>query len=270
MGQPTLKIHDCGDLKGTVVAFGGPSSNLHAVNALAEVTRELTRDNVICTGDVMAYCADPGATWTRTSEIAGTIVAGNCEKQLGTLDEGCGCGFEAGSTCDLASRAWYAHAATEAGPFRQAMLSCPDIATFTLNGQRVAVIHGGVQEIARFIWPTSTQDVFRQEIRAINAACGAVDMVISGHCGIAFQRQIDDVLWINAGSIGLPPHDGRPQTRYLRLDGQGAVLERLSYDAEAAARAMRDAGLVQGYDICLETGYWPSEDVLPAQLRRAA
>jgi len=34
--------------------------------------------------------------------------------------------------------------------------------------------------------------------------------------------------------------------------------------------AMRRAGLVQGYDTALSTGYWPSEDVLPADLRVAA
>ena len=33
-------------------------------------------------------------------------------------------------------------------------------------------------------------------------------------------------------------------------------------------RAMRSAGLTQGYDTALQTGNWPSEDVLPKELRR--
>ena len=46
------------------------------------------------------------------------------------------------------------------------------------------------------------------------------------------------------------------------------TFERLSYDVEAAVAAMKAAGLVQGYEIALETGVWPSEDVLPDALKR--
>lgn len=39
--------------------------------------------------------------------------------------------------------------------------------------------------------------------------------------------------------------------------------------AEIRAAAMVAAGLTQGYDAALLSGYWPSEEVLPPDLRRA-
>jgi hypothetical protein len=54
----------------------------------------------------------------------------------------------------------------------------------------------------------------------------------------------------------------------VRLDDTGAHILRLSYDPAPSLAAMRAAGLTQGYDRALETGLWPSEDVLPPQMRR--
>ena len=54
------------------------------------------------------------------------------------------------------------------------------------------------------------------------------------------------------------------------LEGGRPRLLRLAYDHAAAAADMRAAGLTQGYDRALETGWWPSEDVLPPALRRAS
>jgi hypothetical protein len=92
--------------------------------------------------------------------------------------------------------------------------------------------------------------------------------VISGHCGIAFSRDIGDVKWITAGAIGLPPHDGRRETRFTVLTGGDIRIERLRYDVAGAHDAMIAAGLTQGYHTALTRGLWPSEDILPRALRR--
>jgi len=73
----------------------------------------------------------------------------------------------------------------------------------------------------------------------------------------------------DAGVIGMPPHDCAPATRYAHLAGGAAELHRLEYDHGAARAEMIAAGLTQGYDAALGTGYWPSEDLLPDDLRMA-
>ena len=52
------------------------------------------------------------------------------------------------------------------------------------------------------------------------------------------------------------------------LENKKTQFHHLSYDYHAASQAMKDAGLRQGYQNSLVDGYWPSEEVLPAELRR--
>ena len=122
-------------------------------------------------------------------------------------------------------------------------------------------------DVSAFLWSTSPTDVFEVEWQALEQITGPVDHIIAGHCGIPFIRDTPRGQWINAGVIGMPPHDGRQQTRYAILDGGEVQMHRLSYDVAGAAQAMQDAGLPEGYRRGLTSGYWPSEDVLPSALR---
>lgn len=264
-----MDIADLGELTGDVLLFGGPYSNAQATRALLARASGMAPANVICTGDIVAYCADPLDTIAMIRGHGMTVVAGNTEKQLAAGAEDCGCGFEAGSFCDRLSAGWYAFAgASVTDPDRAWLGARPDIAVFRHARRRYAVIHGGVSDIARFLWPVSPEAAFREEIALIEAQTGPVDQVIAGHSGLAFQRQIGARLWTNAGVIGLPPHDGRPMTRYAVLSADGIRFHRLAYDHKAARDAMQAAGLTQGYDQSLSSGIWPSEDVLPPELRR--
>ncbi|WP_425070852.1 metallophosphoesterase family protein [Sagittula sp. S175] len=88
-----------------VMVFGGPVSNLQAVQALrAEAAaRGIPAERVVCTGDVVAYCGDPAATVAEVRDWGCHVLAGNCERQLAENAEDCGCGFDEGSTCDVLS-----------------------------------------------------------------------------------------------------------------------------------------------------------------------
>ncbi|MGR3712208.1 MAG: metallophosphoesterase family protein [Shimia sp.] len=268
-----MTIRDLGELSGEVLLFGGPYSNLQATEAVLAVAdaRGVAAQNVICTGDVVAYCAEPAQTVACIRASEAVLVAGNCERQLAAGAMDCGCGFEAGTTCDVLSAGWYAHVDREIGITDRAwMADLPDIVVFRHNAKRVAVIHGGVTDIARFLWSTSDEAAFEEEISAIVGKVGAVDMVIAGHSGIAFQRDVAGVQWINAGVIGMPGHSGRQKTEFVVLSDAGAEILALDYDVQTASEKMRSVGLQQGYQKALLSGYWPSEDVLPPDLRLAS
>lgn len=264
-----MRTIDLGILDGAVLLFGGVHSNLHALRALFQKANDLgiPPQRMVCTGDVVAYCAQPAECVDMIRRSGIHIVAGNCERQLAEGAMTCGCGFEAGSTCDRLSAGWFAHADAHIGlSDRKWMAGLPDMIRFSHSGRDHAVIHGGATDISRFIWSVSPDITFAEEAAEIERYCGPVDAVVAGHCGIAFMRPgLPD--WINPGAIGLPPHDGGLQTRFAVLTGQGCRIERLNYDAQGAARQMQKAGLVQGYDRTLLTGFWPSEEVLPPQLR---
>lgn len=263
-------LRDLGVINGPVLLFGGPYSNAQATRALfAEAkARRISGGDMICTGDVVAYGAAPQVTVEMIRRSGAAVVAGNCEKQLGAGASDCGCGFAADSACDRLSRGWYAHAARHVDATSRAwMRACPDVISFRHQGARYAVVHGGMTDVARFVWPSSEEAVFDAEWRAVETAIGPVDHIIAGHCGLAFIRETARGRWINPGVIGMPPNDGRQQTRFGLLDGGEVRIHRLTYDAEAAATEMGRAGLTQGYETALLSGYWPSEEILPEVLR---
>ncbi|MFT4715275.1 MAG: hypothetical protein ACI861_000664 [Paracoccaceae bacterium] len=66
----------------------------------------------------------------------------------------------------------------------------------------------------------------------------------------------------------MPPNDGNRDTCFSVLDGDSVHFERLKYDVASAVGAMEQAGLRQGYQESLKSGYWPNEDVLPKSMRR--
>lgn len=267
-----MKHHDLGVLDGDVLLFGGPYSNSHALEALLAQAQAagIGGARIICTGDVVAYCGAPRACVDMMRASGAAVLAGNCEIQLAQGAQDCGCGFEEGTTCDRLSASWYAYAQAQLGAQARAWMGAlPDVLSFTHQGQRYGVLHGGVTDVARFVWETDEDAVFAREWAALEAITGPVDAVIAGHSGIPFLKLTARGPWMNAGVIGMPPHDGAPQTRFAILSGGTMRIERLSYDVEGAMAQMRAAGLPPEYREALQTGYWPSEDVLPEALRVA-
>jgi len=265
-----MKIQDLGEIHGDMLLFGGVYSNLQALEAFLKVAkaRNIAPANIICSGDIVAYCADAAACSDLMHSLGAPILAGNCEIQLAANALDCGCGYDEGSECSILSRGWYAHATEQVSEAHKAWMGdLPDRIVFTHQGQRYAVIHGGASDVSRFIWPVIPDAEIAGEIALLVTQVGPVDHVIAGHSGIPMQRQIGDVYWTNTGAIGMPSHNGSPLTHYGVLNDKGIEIKILDYDHHAASTAMEQAGLVQGYHETLKTGYWPSEDTLPLEMR---
>jgi predicted phosphodiesterase len=250
---------------GPILIFGGPYSNLHATAAvLAEADRlGIAPGHTICTGDLTAYCGDPVTTIELVREAGLPVVMGNCDEQLGSGGTDCGCGFTPGSTCERLSAEWFAYADTQiANDTRRWLASLPRRIDLAFGDQRLAVIHGGVKLINRFVFASSPALIKKRELEL--ADC---DGVIAGHCGLPFTQVIDGQLWHNAGAVGLPADDGTPRGWFSLItpvDGGLEIEHRaLSYDHHGAAEAMLRAGLSPEYRVALSTGMWPSCDVLP-------
>jgi len=255
-----------GTLPGPVLLFGGPYSNLAATLAMKKRAEELEIPpaQIICTGDVIAYCAEPQETLQLVRDWGISVVMGNCEESLGADAPDCGCGFEDGTTCSLLSVEWYQYATQKiSADDRSWMQQLPRTLSFELAGRNIRVVHGGVEQINRFIFPSTPKAVKREEL-----ALAESDILIGGHSGIPWGENIDGRAWLNTGAIGLPANDGTSDGWYLLLTPEGNKIrccwQRLSYDALKAGHAMREAGLQSGYAETLATGLWPSMDVLPA------
>jgi predicted phosphodiesterase len=266
------KIYKCGMPKQTtkpLLVFGGCYSNLEATRTVLGVARRLGFDphDVICTGDVVAYCADPQATVELIRSSGIRVVMGNCEEALAAAADNCGCGFEEGSACDRLSAQWYTFAAARLDQDAcNWMKGLPQHLEIDMGGRRLAVIHGGGKQINRFIFQSTPISVKQDEVEWLKC-----DGVIAGHCGLPFTQLFGDHLWHNTGAVGMPANDGTCRTWYsiLRPMADGIMIESLPliYSADEASDKMRACGLTGGYEQALVSGIWPSADVLPAMER---
>ena len=260
-------MSECGpaNVDGPLLVFGGNYSNLEATRAVLEQSERLGigPGNVVCTGDVIAFCADPLATVETMRRSRVRVLMGNCEESLGQNAADCGCGFEKGSPCDRLAAGWYAFASRMLDDDARAwMRTLPRRLHLEIGGRRLAVIHGGLQNISRYIFASTPATVKREEI-----ALSGCDGVLSGHCGLPFTQIVDGRLWHNAGAIGMPANDGTSRTWYSTIvpGRSGLCIEHhaLDYEFATAAKKMRQAGLSERYALALHDGLWLNCDVLP-------
>jgi hypothetical protein len=157
-------------MDGPVLFFGGCYSNLEATVALQREAARLgiRPENIVCTGNVVAYCADPVATVAVIRDWSVHMIMGNCEESLGWNKDDCGCGFEEGTACEQLSVDWYAYANGELGEEqRKWMRSLPRRLDVTIGNRRLAVVHGSVESINRFVFASTPWEDKEREIACL-------------------------------------------------------------------------------------------------------
>src|ERR1017187_65245 len=120
-----------------------------------------------------------------------------------------------------------------------------------------------MEKINQFIFASASA-----KTKAFQFDYAEVDGVIGGHCGLPFSQSIAGRLWHNSGAVGMPANDGTRNVWFSIITPNDSGLKiqhrALEYDHLAAAAKIRTAGLPNEYANALETGLWPSCDILPA------
>ncbi|MDH3219251.1 MAG: metallophosphatase family protein [Gammaproteobacteria bacterium] len=260
---------ELGDIDQEMLVFGGPYSNLAATTAMRQRARDagIAADRVICTGDLVAYCAEPAETLELIRDWGIHVVMGNCEEALAFNEPDCGCGFEEGSSCSTLASTWYRYADLRvASGLRRWMRGLSRSIAFEMSGMRFRAVHGSLSSINAFVFASSDAEAKIAQIREASA-----DVVIGGHSGIPFGQRIDHCFWLNAGVIGMPANDGGSHGWYMLIDPTGerpmVSWHRLEYDYEISRDATIAAGMIE-YGQALASGLWPSIDILPDTERR--
>ncbi len=248
-----------------LLVFGGPYSNLAATRAMLAQARRLGfgADEILCTGDVIAYCGEPAETLDLIADSGIQVIMGNCEEALSANQDNCGCGFDAGTQCEVLSVQWFNFASGQVNQDqRRWMASLPRQVFVEIGGRKLLATHAGTSSINEFIFASSSaEDKLAQMVTA------DVDGMITGHSGIAFAQVLSSRLWLNAGAIGIPANDGTARVWYAILEEKHGRIDvqirALTYDPSPSIKAMNERGLASGYRDSLSTGLWPSMDVLP-------
>ena len=258
---------DIGQLSGKVLIFGGAYSNLQALEALREVATSegISPNNTICTGDVVAYCAQPEETVQTMRDWGVHCILGNVEIQLRDDKDDCGCDFSSGSRCDIFSRQWYPYAKEKLSESSLSwMKTLPDFIILKMAGRKGLVVHGSHSETAEYIFGSTPWAVKQASFDSTNTS-----FVLSGHSGLPFSEENDGNLWLNAGVIGMPANDGTARVWYSILNEEDGRLKHshhaMEYDNTKAYELMTFNNLPPQYAKTLMTGIWDNCEILPEQ-----
>ena len=263
------KSKHIGSLSGQVLVFGGAYSNFQALQQLKTIAEEqgISAQNVINTGDVLGYCAQPQECLDLVRAWGIHSIAGNVEMQVRDDEEDCGCNFNEESRCDLFSRQWYPYALAHVNEAtKQWLHRWPDFLRFDYAGKSVIVLHGSLFDTSEFIFRSTSWETKQKNFEATNA-----DVILAGHCGLPFSDSKDGKHWLNAGVIGMPSNDGTTRVWYMILDdtnGFSFTHHAFEYDHETAATLMRENNLPASYAKTLGDGLWDNCEILPEQETR--
>lgn len=121
-----------------------------------------------------------------------------------------------------------------------------------VKGRRVLLTHATPGSSDEYLDPDASEKRLRQLAQEADA-----DVIVCGHSHRPFVRQVDDVWFINPGSVGLPD-DGDPRASYavLRMDHDQIAVQhyRLAYDLERAIEAIREHELPEAFAQMLMVG----------------
>ena len=259
-----MRTKHLGNIAQKLLVFGGPYSNLAATRALQFCATELDipAERIICTGDIVAYCAEPEQTVDLIQQWGIQVVMGNCEEALASSKPDCGCGFAADSSCATLADTWFRYADRRVTiAQRRWMQNLSRSIEFRAGAKSFKVVHGSLSSINEFVFASSDAQTKLAQIRKAD-----VDVVIGGHCGIPFGQDLDNLFWLNAGVIGMPANDGSSHGWYMLIDPVADAVKvswhRLDYDHTTSRRTTIAAGMTE-YGHALVDGYWPNIDILP-------
>jgi len=226
--------------------------NLSALDAVLADLRTRSVDAVYCLGDLVGYAAHPNEVTERIRVEGIPTIMGNYDDGVGFERDECGCAYT--NPVDKAlgeqSIAWTKAAVTsENKAFLRTLVS---EVRFEADGRRVLLVHGSPRRINEYLFEDRPTSSFQRL-----AASSEADIIVFGHTHKPYTKLVDDVLFVNAGSVG-KPKDGDWRACYIVLDGADnpnpVAFIRVPYDVASEAAAIRASDLPDKFAVDIETG----------------
>ncbi|MDQ4080644.1 MAG: metallophosphoesterase family protein [Gemmatimonadota bacterium] len=211
-------------------------------------------------GDLVGYAPWPNEVVERlvTAGISG--VAGNYDSTAATDYKHCGCRYEDPHQEELShlSYGWTRqHMSEETKGYLGSLPFRIDIRPLGghVTGPTVTLVHGNHALNTVYVHAERPE----RFLRAMGGSLGAQpgDVVCFGHTHIPWHRVVDDVHFVNTGSVGRPK-DGDWRASYVLLGVDAsdvhAEIVRVEYDVEAAARGVLESDLPDEFAEQLRSG----------------
>ena len=240
-------------------------SDIHANRpALAAVLHDVETKGELAgiyhLGDLVGYAPWPNEVidMLQAARIFG--VAGNYDSTVAMHYKHCGCRSENAHQEELAhqSFAWtLEHVSAESRRYLASLPFRIDIRPFGghAGGPTIRLIHGNNVLNTVYVGEDRSDEFLTKMAQGMDARAG--DVIAFGHTHKPWHRVVNDVHFVNTGSVGRPK-DGDPRAGYVMLvvneSGIAVEFERVAYDVEEAARAIHASDLPDEFAEFLRTG----------------
>lgn len=211
-------------------------------------------------GDLVGYAPWPDEVIELLRRNAIPGVAGNYDSTTATDYKHCGCQYEDPRQEELShvSYAWTrAHVSPETKRWLGALPFRIDVRPLGGHtaGPRLILLHGN-PVLNTVYWTEDRSDRFCIQMAGMVSA-KAGDVVAFGHTHKPWQRIVEDIRFVNTGSVGRPKDgDWRACYALVTMDGSATETEfiRVEYDVERAMQAIRESELPDEFADILRTG----------------
>jgi putative phosphoesterase len=223
--------------------------NIHALKAVLDDIDQQEIDQLYCLGDLVGYGAYPNEVIELVRQRHIPTVMGNYDDGVGFDKDECGCAYTDAEMrrLGLLSVAWTKKQVTvENKAYLRWLLS--DI-RLNFHQLRFRLVHGSPRRINEYVY----EDRAAKSLSRIAQAADA-DVLVMGHTHLPYVKEVDGVLFVNDGSVG-KPKDGDSRAAYAIYDigdELNVTIQRVAYDVQAAAEAVRASALPDHFAELLE------------------
>lgn len=207
-----------------------------ALEAVLDATRHLRLAGIVAAGDHCLGGPDPFGVWQRLLQLGATMVRGASDLALGTVRS---LEVNPKSAREEARLLTFLRTQEALGEIVcRKLAELPVTAVVSLEDTSgVMVMHGSPADDLR--------GLVDDEHLAFEVGCVAEDVLVVGATHRGFERRLDTLLVINAGSVGMNPlrvRDARTAHAVLVQPFQDGVVRAFARDVAVPAAAARRAG----------------------------
>ena len=189
--------------------------NLPALEAVLAEIASLDVDRIVCGGDVVAG-PFPRECLDKLVGLDAVFVRGNADRESPRAPAG----------------TWEWIVANLDPPSVAFLGELPQ--AVSLGG--VLYCHGSPRDDDEILTRVSTDERFRVALAGVEER-----VVVGGHTHVQFERVVDGIRFVNAGSVGMP-YEGKQGAFWGLLDGEDVDFRHTPYAVDAAVAAIRTSG----------------------------
>ena len=189
--------------------------NLPALEAVVAELASIDVDRIVCGGDVVAG-PFPRECLDKLVDLDAVFVRGNADRKSPRAPEG----------------TWEWIVAKLDPKSVEFLRELPQ--AVSLGG--VLYCHGSPRDDDEILTRVSSDERFRAALEGVEER-----LVVGGHTHVQFERVVDGIRFVNAGSVGIP-YEGKQGAFWALLDGEDVDFRHTPYAVEAAAAVIRTSG----------------------------